>query len=282
VETQAPVRVGPIRTSWAFIANSVVGAILGLTSAFLAYHLGLGVGGWIAGRDPELLNTGTVFRAEGSDLGYLGGVVGALVLAVLLLSLYPQSRDRSAGRLVMLWSILFAFVAAFADLIRAYSDPASPVALALAELQLPGGLDAVLAVAGVLGLVLVAVSAAAAFLGFARHQSEVANRTERMRFVGRLALVPGVVGPLLATPLFIGEGDERILPVLPFVGLFTVVTVLAASGSVSFRPPAVVEERGFSWGLLVALALALVVFRVVLPSGIPIPPWDENLRFDFE
>lgn len=282
METQAPARVGAIRTSWAFIANSVVGAVLGLASAFLAYHLGLGVGGWIAGRDPELLNTGTVFRADGSDLGYLGGVAGALVLAVLLLSLYPQSRDRSAGRLVMLWAILFSFVAAFADLIRAYTDPASPVALALAELQLPGGLDAVLAVAGVLGLVLVAVSAAAAFLGFARHQSEVSNRTERMRFVGRLGLVPGVVGPLLATPLFIGEGDERILPVLPFVGLFTVVTVLAASGSVSFRPPAVVEERGFSWGLIVAAVLALLVFRVVLASGLPIPPWDENLRFDFE
>ncbi|MFO7549582.1 MAG: hypothetical protein R6X29_12045 [Acidimicrobiia bacterium] len=282
METQAPARVMPIRTSWAFIANSVVGSILGLASAFLAYHVGLGVGGWIAGRDPELLNTGTVFRAEGSDLAYLGGVAGALVLALLLLSLYPQSRDRSAGRLVMLWTILFAFVAALADFVRAYTDGSSPVALALAELELPGGLDAVLAVAGVLGLALVAVSAAAAFLGFARHQSEVANRTERMRFVGRMALVPGVVGPLLATPLFLGAGDERILPLLPFVGLFTVVTVLAASGSVSFRAPAVVEERGFSWGLLVALVIAFLVFRVVLASGIPIPPWDENLRFDFE
>ena len=282
VEAQAPTRTAPIRTSWTFVANSVVAAAIGVALAFLAYSFAMAVGGWIAGRDPELSNTGTVFRADGSDLAYLGGAAGALLLAGLLLALYPGSRDRSAGRLVMLWTILFSFEAAFLDLVRVAIDPDSPLALALAEVELPEGLDVVLAVAGGLGMLLVSMAAAPAFLGFARHRSEVATRAERFRFTARMALLPGIIGPLLTTPLFLGEGSDRIFPFLPFVGLFTVVTVLAASGSVSFRPPEVVEERGLSFGLLASAVIVLAVYVLILRTGIPIPPWDENLNFTFD
>lgn len=282
VETQTAPRTVAIRTSWTFIANSVVAAAIGLALAFLGYHFSMAVGGWIAGRDPELFNTGTVFRAGGSDLAYLGGAAGALVVAGVLLSLYPGSRDRSGGRLVMLWTILFSFEAALLDLVRVAFDDSSPLALALAEVDLPEGLDLVLAVAGALGLVLVAMSAAPAFLGFARHRSEVATRAERLRFTARMALLPGIVGPLLTTPLFLGEGSDSILPYVPFLGLFTVLTVLAAAGSVTFRPPDIVEERGLSFGLLASAVLLLAVYVLLLRQGIPIPPWDESLQFTFD
>lgn len=282
VETQIATRSVPIRTSWTFIANSVVAAAIGLAMAFLGYHFSLAVAGWIAGRDPELLNTGTVFRAGGSDLAYVGGSVGALLLAGLLLSLYPGSRDRSGGRLVMLWTILFSFEAVFLDLVRVAFDPESPLALALAEVDLPEGLDLVLAVAGGLGLVLVAMSAAPAFLGFARHRSEVATRGERLRFSVRMALLPGILGPLLTTPLFLGEGSDQILPYVPFLGLFTILTVAASLGSVTFRPPEIVEERGLSFGLLASAVIVLALYVLLLRTGIPIPPWDENLQFTFD
>jgi hypothetical protein len=236
------------------------------------------VAGWSAGRDPVLYNSAVDFRAPGSDTVYIAQPAAALFLGFTLLLLYPGSKDRSSGRLVMLWTLLFAFRNAFVAFAVASVDPESPVARALAEWDVPEGVDLVVAIVGALGLVLVAIGAAAAFLSFSRHRSEVATAKERLRFAASIALLPGLAGPLLAVPMFLPDAGTGFVSTLPLAGAFVVITTLAASFTKSFAPPQVIEERGVSIGLVIAFAVVVLVTRFGLGPGVPIPPWDSSLQ----
>lgn len=267
----------PIRTEWPFYVNSIIAGTLGIVLARLIEQFGVAIGGWIFGRDPVIDQLGTTFQAEGSDLAYAGGTLAALAAAVFFLSIYPGSKDRSTGRLTLLWVTLHCFRIGLSDLaLMPLTDTSA--ARALSELNIPAGLDIVLAATGAAGLILVALAAAPAFLGFSRHVSEVATSRDRIRFVAMLAVFPSLVSPLLAVPFFLPDPSGQVLSMLPFVGLFTIVTLAGAPGTRNILAPLEPGERRISWGLVAAAIFVLVVFQFGLQRGIPIPPWDEHLQ----
>ncbi|MDH4117295.1 MAG: hypothetical protein OEX04_04210 [Acidimicrobiia bacterium] len=267
-----------IRTAPTFFANSLLAAALGVTCARVFEQFVVAIAAAINGRAPVLMHSATLLTESGSDLVLLAAPAASLALGLILLMMYPGSKDRSAGRLVMLWTMLFAFRNACVALATTPVDESSPIALALERWNVPSGVDLVLAVFGILGLVLIAIGAAPAFLSFSRHRSEVSTASERLRFAGSIALIPGLAGPLLAVPLFLPDAGTGFVSTLPLAGAFIIVTVLAAAATKSFSPPQIIEERGLVVGLIIAYALAFLVLRLGLEPGLPIPPWDENLQ----
>lgn len=270
-----------IRTAWSFFANSIIAAGLAVVFSRWIQQFGIAVWGAFAGRDPVFTNVTTQFQAPGSDLAYLGGPAASVLAGVFLLVLYPAAKDRSVGKLTLLWTILFCFKTGFLDIATSMFAVDSDTGRALAGINLPDGLDVIIAAAGILGLVLIAIAAAPAFLGFSRHLTEVNTPSERTRFVASIALVPAIVGPLLAVPFFLPDQGTGFLASLPFSGIFIVITLLAAPGTKNFLAPQLAEERTLSWGLIVALFIVFLIARFVFADGLLIPPWDENFQWTF-
>jgi hypothetical protein len=273
-----------IRTAWGFFANSILAAALGVAFARIIEQFGIAVWGAFAGLDPVLTNVVTDFRDSGagtSDLAYLGGPVAAIAAGVFFLLIYPGAKDRGVGKLTVLWTILFCFRTGFADVAMVPFSEESNTARALATIEMPDGLDVIIATAGGLGLILIAIAAAPAFLGFSRHLSEVNTPRERFRYVASIALVPAIVGPLLSVLFFVPDQGSGFLAGLPFYGLFVIVTLLAAPQTKHFLAPQLAEERTLSWGLVIGFFIVFLVARFALEPGVPIPPWDENFQWSF-
>lgn len=268
-----------IRTSWGFFANSILAAALAVVFARVIEQFGVAVWAAIAGREPVLRHVVTEFGEPGSDVVLLGGTIASLAAGVFFLLIYPGSKDRSAGRLTVLWLILFAFRNAFADLISIPFTDSSPVEIALVEWGAPAGIDIVLAAAGALGMLLVALAAAPAFLNFNRHRSEVERPIQRVRYVAQIAVLPAIAGPLLAVPFFIPDLGTGYVKSLPLLGLFSLLILLAAPGSRQISVPEVVEERTLSWGLVVAVLVVFLAMQYGLEDGIPIPPWNDDFSW---
>lgn len=268
-----------IRTNWGFFVNSIVAAAIGVVVARLIEQAGVAIAGLIAGRDPVFTTVVTELRSEGSELVYLGGTVASLVVGAIMLTMYPNALDRSVGKLQMLWVILFTLRNGFFDLATtAYSDT-SPVAIALGTFEAPAALDVVISVTGLLGLILVALAAAPAFLGFSRHRSEILTGFERIRYVGTLGLLPALAGPLLAVAFFLPDRDTGYVATLPFIGIFLVITTLAARWTREIKEPRLVQERSLSIALVLAALLLFAVLRFFIEPGVVIPPWDESLNW---
>jgi hypothetical protein len=268
-----------IRTSWGFFANSILAAALAVVFARVIEQFGVAVWAAIAGREPVLRHVVTEFGQPGSDVVLLGGTIASLAAGVFFLLIYPGSKDRSAGRLTVLWLILFAFRNAFVDLITIPFTDSSPVEIALVEWGAPAGIDIVLAAAGALGLLLVALAAAPAFLNFNRHRSEVERPIQRVRYIAQIAVLPAIVGPLLAVPFFIPDLDTGYIRSLPLLGLFSLLILFAAPGTRQISVPEVVEERTLSWGLVVAVFVVFLAMQYGLEDGIPIPPWNDDFSW---
>lgn len=269
-----------VRTLPGFFANSVLAATLAVVFSRLLDQLGVAILGAFLGREPVFTNVTTELTAPGSDAAYLGGALASLVAGTSFLLLYPGARDRSSGKLMVLWMALFSFRNAFADMALVPLSDRSQLGRALSAFTLPAGIDLVLAVAGVAGLILVALAAAPAFLGFNRHLSEVYTARERVRYVATIAVLPGIVAPLLAVLFFVPDASGY-LPTLPLAGLFTVVTLLAAPGTKRVSAPKVVEERTISWALVAVTVATLLLVHVLFQPGVPVPPWNEDLSFRF-
>lgn len=267
-----------IRTSWGFFANSILAAALAIVLARFVEQFSVAVTGAVLDRRPVIDQIVTTFRADGSDLALLGGTIGSFLVGAVLLVLYPGAKDRSTGKLLMLWMILFSFRTAFSDLaLVPFSDTAVKVALDRAEL--PAGLEYVVSAAGFLGMLLVALAATSAFLSFCRHRSEVYTPRERIRFVGSIALLPALASPILAVLFLFPDEGTGVLTGLPLIGIFTLVTVAAAPSTRTIRVPELGEERGLAIGMAVTFGVTLLLFRFLLDPGIPIPPWDAELNF---
>jgi hypothetical protein len=265
-----------IRTSPFFFVNSILAAIVGVVVARFVELVSLGIAGAIAGMEPVLYNSNVEFGATGPDAVHLAGPAGQLLVGVSLLLLYPGSKDRSVGRLTMLWSMLFLLRGGLTALAGDVIDDGSVLGAMLVDTGLPNGVLLALSIVCLLALAALAVGAAPAFLSFARHRSEVATKLERGRFVAILVLVPAFVSPLLAIPMLLPDVDGSVRS-LSVAGAFMVITALTALFTTSFRPPEVVEERGLSFGLIAAVAVIAVAMRVGIGPGVPLPPWDENL-----
>lgn len=240
--------------------------------AALVDHLGVALAGALAGREPVLYHNEVLYGAGGSDLALGGGMVLSLVVGAFFLTLYPGSSRYDAARLATLWMILHCFRQGFTQLAGIPVAPDSRLARSFATLDVPAGLDVVVAAAGAVGLVSIALASAPAFLAYAEHRTEIATPQKRFVFTVKLALIPGVVGPLLAVPLFLPDNRTGFIQSLPLLGLFTVATVLAALGTRTVRIEDHRPPRDWSWLPLAWYAFLLVVFQLVLSRGLYIPP----------
>lgn len=268
-----------IRTSPAFFANSIVAVSLAVAVARLVEQVGVAAAGAWVGRDPVLTNAFTVLRIPGSEPVGLAAPAASLLVGIVLLMLYPGSKDRSVGRLMMLWTLLFCLRNGLLEIARGAFDEQSAVGAAFLDSGMSSGVQLTISVIAILGLALIAFGAAPAFLSFSRHRTEIGNWRERLRFLVSIALVPAMIGPLLAVPFFVPDQGSGLVATLPLIGLFIVATCLAGLLVKSVPPPEVVEERGLAFGLLISYALTFIVFRFGLAPGLPIPPWSETLEF---
>lgn len=265
---------------YGFIATSVLASAVGVVVAELFDRLGLAAAGAIADRDPVLFHNRVEFASAGSDLVLAGGLVAAVLAGAFFLLLYPASRQYDGARLTTLWVILHCFRKGFTELAAVAFSDTSNAARAYAALDVPAGLELVLAVGGIVGLLAVALTSAAAFLAYARRPSEIATPSRRFAFTLRIALIPGVAGPLLAIPSFLPDQGTGLIPTLPPVGLFTVATVLAALGTRSVRVADAGEPPNFSWAPVVWLVALVLLSQLVLRRGLFIPPDLSNLLLE--
>lgn len=272
---EAPARART-RPRLGFIATSALASAVGVVVAALVNHIGIAVGGLLTGREPVLYHNEVVFLADGSDLALAGGLVACLLAGAFFLTLYPGSRQYDAARITGLWLVLHCFCQGFVQLATIPLSETSNAARAFQTLDVPAGFDLVVAVAGVVGLLSVALASAPAFLAYATRQSEISKPGARVAFTSKLALVPGVAGPLLAVPFFLPDNGTGFIQTLPVIGLFTIATVLAAVGTRTVRIPDNVEERGFSWVPLGWLVFLFLLFTLLLSRGVMIPPSLDN------
>lgn len=271
-ETAAPARErSRAGANVAWIATSAFASAVGVVVAFFFDHLGLALAGWIGDRAPVVFQNEVVFRAEGSDLALGGGALLLLVAGVFFLTLYPGSRRYDAARLTVLWIVLHCFRQGFTQLAAVPFAPDSNLAQAFATMDVPAGLDLVVAAGGVVGLLSVALAAAPAFLAYADHDSQIDSPGRRFQFTARVALIPAVVGPLLSTPIFLPD-DTGLVPGLPLLGIFAVATVLASLGTRNVRVESGRDGWGWSWLPVVWLIALAVVFQLLLRRGLVIPP----------
>lgn len=259
-------------TRLGFIATSAVASAVGVVVAAFTDHLGLAVTGALGGREPVLYHNETVFQAGGSDLALGGGVVLSLIVGAFFLLLYPGSRRYDAARLTTLWVILHCFRQGFTQMLAVPLDSDSNAAVAFRALDVPPGLDLVIATAGAVGLLSIALASAPAFLAFAPTRREIASGSRRAGFAAKLALVPGVVGPLLAVPVFLPDPGTGLIQALPFVGAFTIATVIAAVGTRSVTIGDYRESPGWSWLPLAWLVALGLIAQFLLSRGVLIPP----------
>lgn len=266
----------PVRTRTTprlgFIGTSALASAVGVVVAALVNNIGLAAAGVMAGRDPVLYHNEVVFRSGGSDLALAGGLVACLLIGAFFLTLYPGSHRYDGARLTTLWVVLHCFRQGFVQLLTIPFSETSDASLAYAALDVPAGFDLVVAVAGVVGLLSIALASAPAFLAYATRQSEISTPSRRAAFTFKLALVPGVGGPLLAVPFFLPDNGTGFIQMLPFLGLFTVATVLAAVGTRTVRAPTGATAQGFSWLPLAWLVFLILIFQIILGRGLYIPP----------
>lgn len=263
-------------TVWPLIANSVLASTFGVVVALLVDSLGRLIVGLLLDRDPIIFHNRVELTAGGNDLALAGGALASLLAGVFFLALYPGSRAHDASRLSVLWLILHSFRQGFVPLALTPLSPDSDVARALATLELPSGIDVIIGATGAIGLLLVSLAAAPAFLAFAPTPRDISTPSRRASFIARVALLPGVAGALVAVAFFWPEPGTGLIQELPLYGLFTVATLLAAPGtrSVEVRPEGTGQR--LSWALIVTLIVTFVIFRWALARGIPIPPDPES------
>lgn len=266
-------------TGWPLLVNSVLASTFGVVVGLLVDSLGRVTMGMIFDRDPVIFHNRVVFVSAGNDIALAGGALAALLAGGFFLALYPGSRAHDPSRLAVLWLVLHCFRQGFVPLAMTPFSPDSDLAVALASLNLPSGLDVVIGAAGGLGLLLISLAAAPAFLAFAPSRQDIDTPGRRVAFTAKMALLPGVAGALLAVAFFMPDAGTGLIQELPLYGLFTIATVLAAPGTRSVEIRSDGNSQTLSWGLLGTVIVAFLVFRFALSRGIPIPPDPESFFF---
>ncbi len=254
------------------VIGSVLGSTLGIVIAQFLDDLGDGILAEILGGDAVLYaNRVEITGAE--DLAWAGGFALCLIVGFIALFSYPTTRDRGIGRLTLLWAILHILRQAFTQALLLPLDDKSDLALAYNSLdEPPPGLDVVVGVGGGLGLLLIGLAAAAAFLAFTPHRRLISTGRRRLTFVVWLALLPAAISIFLAVPFFAPDEGSGVVTSLPLTVFMFVATVAAAPGTTTVVGPDEPRETTMPWGLAATLVVALVFYVFVLRGGIQVDP----------
>ncbi len=259
-------RIGP-----SLIVASVLGSTLGIVIAQFVDNLGIGLLAEILGGDATVFNNRVVFEGA-RDIAWAGGFALCLILGVLCLFAYPTQRGYGVSRLTFLWTIVHLLRQALTQAMFLPFDADAPLAKAYASLDTPAGLDMVVAAGGAVGLLLVALSSAAAFLAFTPHRRLVDTARRRLSLAFWICLIPVAVSVFLAIPFFLPDADSNVVPSLPLAALMFFITLAAAPGTSTVTGPEDEVETPWPYGLGVFLVVILIVHLFVLRGGVSVDP----------
>lgn len=250
---------------------SALGSTLGILIAQFLDDFGDGLLAEILGGDAVMYNN-RVEITGATDVAWAGGFLLCLLVGLLALFSYPTQRGHGIPRLTFLWMLLHVLRQALTQAIFLPFDDDSQLALAYQTFDTPPGLDVVIAAGGGVGLLLVALSAAAAFLAFTSHRRLVSTGSRRLNFALWTALVPAAASVFLAIPFFFPDTESLVIPTLPLTAVMFLATLAAAPGTTTVHGPD--EERApqYPWGLGLTLVAILVFYLAVLQGGVTLDP----------
>lgn len=253
------------------VVASGLGSTLGILIGQFLDDFGDGLLAEILGGSAVMYNN----RAEvtgTSDIVWAGGFLLCLIVGLLSLFAYPTQRGHGVSRLTFLWMLLHVLRQALTQAIFLPFDSDGQLAMAYGTFDAPPGLDVVIAAAGGVGLLLVALSAAAAFLSFTPHRKLVSTSSKRLNFTLWTALVPAAASVFLAIPFFLPDSQSLVIPTLPLTAVMFLATLAAAPGTSTVHGPD--DERPFSppWGLAIFLVVMLFFYLAVFQGGIAVDP----------
>jgi len=253
------------------VVASVLGSTLGIVIAQFVDDLGDGILAVILGGNAVLFNN-RVLITGATDVAWAGGFLLCLIVGFLALFSYPTARGHGVARLTLLWMVLHLLRQAFIQAALLPLDTTSDLALAYQTLDAPPGLDVVVAAGGAVGLLLIALSAASAFLAFAPHHNLISNGRKRFTFAIWIALVPAVAAVFIAIPFFVPDAGSGVVPSLPLTAVIFLATVAAAPGTTTVYGPEDQRETRWPWGMGSTLALILLFQLFVLRGGVSVDP----------
>jgi hypothetical protein len=253
------------------VLASVLASTFGILFAQFLDDLGDGLLAELLGGRAALFNN----RAEVvgvSDLALGGGFALCVIVGLFLLFTYPTARGHGTSRLVMLWVLLHVLRQALGQAVWLPFAPDSQLARAYATFDVPAGLDTVIAAGGGVGLLLVALSAASAFLGFAPQRRVISTGRRRFNFTLWIALIPAVAAAFLAIPFFLPDTESMVIRSLPLTAVIFLATVAAAPGTTSVQGPEDERAIDWPWGLIATLGVLAFVHLVILQGGVEVDP----------
>lgn len=265
------------RSDYVRFANSTLAFALAFNLLFLVHEIGLVVGARLLGAEEAMLfHNNMSFRMtdDVQNLAFgIGSVAVALVGLAALLFWCRLPASREISRLLSAWLFfhgLFLFLGQVPSV--SHSDEGD---VAKVVVYLGWSLGARRLVAGMALVSLVALGIVFGRMMLSAQASEAELETTRSRvlLVVLLILGPWLIGSLLSVPF-------RVLPwgraILPFMTLLALVWSLGAArvwrspcpGRLGARPDG---HRMFAWQWATALGVYLVLVRLVLVPGLPIP-----------
>lgn len=251
--------------------SSVLGSTLGIIIAQFLDDLGTGLLAEILGGDAVLYNNRVVFTGA-DDVAWAGGFLLCLIVGLVTLFAYPTQRGHGVPRLIFLWMVLHVLRQALVQAVMLPVDPERPLGLAYATFDTPPGLEVVIAAAGGIGLLLIALAAAAAFLAFTPHRTLVSSGRKRLTFALWITLIPAAISVFLAIPFFISDVSGAVFSGLPLTAMIFLATLAAAPGTTTVHGPDYERETGWPWGLAATLIVILVLHLGVLQGGVSVDP----------
>jgi hypothetical protein len=260
------VRIGP-----PLVIAAALGSTLGIVIAQFLDDFGDGLLAEILGGDAVLFNNRVEFIGA-TDLAWGGGFVLCLLVGFIALFAYPTQRGHGIPRLTFLWMVLHVLRQALGQAVMLPFDSDAPLALAYATFEAPPGLDVVIAAGGGVGLLLIALAAASAFLSFTPHRTLVSNGRKRLTFALWIALIPAVAAVFLAIPFFVPDSEGLVITSLPLTALVLLATLAAAPGTTTVKGPDDERKTPWPWGLAATLVVVLVFYLGVLQGGVSIDP----------
>ena len=260
------IKVGP-----ALVFSAALGSTLGIVIAQFLDDFGDGLLAEILGGDATLYNNRVEFTGA-TDLAWGGGFVLCLIVGFLALFAYPTLRGNSVSRLTFLWMLLHVLRQSLSQAIMLPLNDDAPISLAYATLDAPPGLDIVIAAGGGVGLLLIALAAASAFLAFTPHRTLVSTGRKRLTFALWIALIPAAASVFLAIPFFMPDSESLVISTLPLTAVMFLATLAAAPGTTTVKGPDDERKTPWPWGLGATLVVILVFYLAVLEGGVAIDP----------
>lgn len=250
------------------VVASALGSTLGIIIAQFLDDFGDGLLAEILGGRAVMFNN-RVEVTGADDIVWAGGFLLCLLVGLIALFFYPTLRGHSIPRLTFLWMLLHVLRQALTQAVVLPFDADSQLAVAYGTFDTPPGLDVVIAAAGGVGLLLIALSAAAAFLAFTPHRRVVSSGAKRLQFALWVVLVPAATSVFLAIPFFFPDTESLVIPTLPLTAVMFLATLAAAPGTTTVQGPDDERATEIPWGLAVTLIVILIFYLAVLSGDCP-------------